>query len=89
MFRNFGFISCNIIIHHSDLFVKTQPRKNDDPVCFSGSSSYISYIYRLYRYFTRSSPWKNTEIVPGPVCDAIIVPMSQILISPLMFGNCS
>ena len=34
-----------------------------------------------------SSPRKNTATVPGPQCEAMMVPMSQILTSPLMPGN--
>ena len=37
--------------------------------------------------FGRSSPQKQTSKVPGPQWDAVIIPMFQIGISPLIFGK--
>ncbi len=36
---------------------------------------------------SRSSPKKNTATVPGPLWEAMMVPMSQIRMSPLIWGN--
>ena len=35
----------------------------------------------------RSSPKKNTATVPGPLWDAMMVPMSHMQISPRIFGK--
>ena len=36
-----------------------------------------------------SSPRKKAATVPGPQCEAMIVPMLSIFILPLSLGNCS
>ena len=61
-----------------------RPPVNFSVICFASDTHYFPEISGW-----RSSPKKNTATVPGPQCEAMIVPISLTRMSPWMCGKCS
>ncbi len=55
--------------------------KETAPIRF-GSRAVSFFLFCRGHSGARSSPKKNTATVPGPAWDAMIVPISQMRISP-------